>query len=628
MRRLLVFCAVMVTVFTAFAAVRLSRVTSVSAAGQGSLVLFTADPNEQGCPIGAGFTFCNQVPGFPGPQSGFQIMATGAVSGLSASIAAIPGMPSSFAAGDFTITTNTCTGSLASGAQCIVYVKFSPTLAGLRTAALTVTDAAGDVLPINLSGTGSVLAMFPPPSPPACIQGNAYTYCNIPVGGTSTAETFTVFAGAALTGLNVSLQPTSGLSSQFAAGDFTIAATTCTGVLPPLGTCTVSVEFTPTTAGLRAATLTATDSTGDITTIYLAGQTTTGLAFPLPVPSSNTLSCARVNLLGFCNEPTAGTTASNSFTIVNNTGTQITGLVISPPLPNSTTPPPPPVNFTVTSTSCSSTLAAGANCTVNVAFTPLGPGLQQGAITVTDTQGDVAGFTLSGVGDDFNLAIVDGQSPEVTVSQGNTATFMAQLNADAVFGQNGEMVTMSCPRNLPAFTTCAYMPCPITPVIGGSVPFSILIATSTKFSVTPEVPNPCNNPNAASSVPGAREPNGILRFVTDTPVSASRFPALLAVFLTLALLLVALGLTTTNALPSLGTNARRALVAFGMIAFTGALLACGGSGNVNTTATPIGTTNMVVPAQAVDSNGNSINAGRGLQITLDVIKQVKVSPLH
>jgi len=197
-----------------------------------------------------------------------------------------------------------------------------------------------------------------------------------------------------------------------------------------------------------------------------------------------------------------------------------------------------------------------------------------------------------------------------------------------VFGQNGEMVTMSCPRNLPAFTTCAYMPCPITPVIGGSVPFSILIATSTKFSVTPEVPNPCNNPNAASSVPGARGPNGILRFVTDTPVSAPRFPALLAVFLTLALLLVALGLTTTNALPSLGTNARRALVAFGMIAFTGALLACGGSGNVNTTATPIGTTNMVVPAQAVDSNGNSINAGRGLQITLDVIKQVKVSPLH
>src|SRR5277367_7133923 len=136
-RRLLVFCAVMVTVFAAVAAVRLARVPTVSAAGgPGSLELFAAEPNEQGCPIGAAFTFCNQVPGVPGTQAGFQIMATSAVSGLSASIAAIPGMSSSFAAGDFTITTDTCTGNLASGAQCIVYVKFSPTLAGLRTAAL------------------------------------------------------------------------------------------------------------------------------------------------------------------------------------------------------------------------------------------------------------------------------------------------------------------------------------------------------------------------------------------------------------------------------------------------------------------------------------------------------------
>ena len=105
------------------------------------------------------------------------------------------------------------------------------------------------------------------------------------------------------------------------------------------------------------------------------------------------------------------------------------------------------------STSCTSTLAANANCVINVAFTPLATGLQQGTISVTDTQGDVAAFNLSGTGDDFSMQIVAGQSPEVSVAQGGTATFMAQLNADAVFGQNGEKVTLACPINLPSLRT-------------------------------------------------------------------------------------------------------------------------------------------------------------------------------
>jgi hypothetical protein len=399
-------------------------------------------------------------------------------------------------------------------------------------------------------------------------------------------------------------------------------STTCTGGLAANAGCTIGVEFTPTTAGLRSAALTATDSNGDATVINLAGSTTGGLFLAIVEPGTNPAACARVNFFSFCSEPTAGSTAPTTVTLRNTTGTQITGLTITPPL-NTTQPPPTPANFSVTSASCASTLAANASCTINVAFTPQATGLQQGSVVVTDSAGDVAVINLSGTGDDFGLQIVASQSQEVTVQQGDTATFMAQLTADGVFGQNGETVTLQCPTNLPQFTTCAFMPCPISPMAGGSVPFSILIATSTATKLTPPVASPCDS-TSASFVPGARGPNGILRIVTNRPERAPQFPALLVMLGAIAVLLGAVGYCVTGALPVSGRGPRRALVAFGLVVFSGA---CGGGYNSTTsTATPIATTTMNVVATATDSSGNSINASRALQITLDVIKQQPILP--
>jgi hypothetical protein len=622
-RRLLAVCAVAVTIFAAFAALRLNHVATVSAAsGQGSLALYTADPDEEGCPLGSTFTFCDQIlGGFPGPQAGFQITATSAVSGLSVSLVAIPGMASNFAVGDFTVAANFCTGSLAAGQQCVVAVAFSPTAAGLRAAALTVTDAAGDTLAINIEGTGKNLAMAPPPAP-ACIQGNAYTYCNEAVGGASSAETFTLNASGAVTGMTVSLQPISGLSSEFAAGDFTIASTTCTGALAPLTSCTASVEFTPTVAGLRAAALTATDSNGDTTAIYLAGQTTTGLAFPLPLPSMNSFPCARVNLRGFCSEPQGGTTATNTFTVTNTSGAQITGLTITPPV-TPPTPAPPPPDFTVTGTSCVSTLAAGASCTINVAFTPQGTGLRQGAIGVTDTQGDVAGFNLAGVGDDYNLALAASQPEEVTIVQGGTATFNGVVNPDSVFGQNGEQVTFVCPLNLPINTSCVITPCPAQITPGTPVSFQMVFVTSTKTVVAPH-PAPgtgCTSygpPGTSVVLPDPDSSPRAPRFPTPFPA-----PLILAILGTITLLigwiLAEIGSAKTR---------KRVPLVFALAGIVAAALTgCHHGVTVASPATPVGTTTMTFEAPALDANGNSLNASRpGPQIILDIVQQ-PLSPI-
>ncbi len=58
-------------------------------------------------------------------------------------------------AGDFS-ETNTCGSSVAAGANCTISVTFTPTAAGSRVGAVTITDnATGSPQSVSLSGTGN-----------------------------------------------------------------------------------------------------------------------------------------------------------------------------------------------------------------------------------------------------------------------------------------------------------------------------------------------------------------------------------------------------------------------------------------------------------------------------------------
>ena len=71
---------------------------------------------------------------------------------LSVSSAAISGTN----AGDFTVTSNSCTSSVAPGANCSIVVTFDPAATGTRTATLSLVDnAANSPQTVTLSGTGS-----------------------------------------------------------------------------------------------------------------------------------------------------------------------------------------------------------------------------------------------------------------------------------------------------------------------------------------------------------------------------------------------------------------------------------------------------------------------------------------
>jgi hypothetical protein len=128
----------------------------------------------------------------------------------------------------------------------------------------------------------------------------------------------------------------------------------------------------------------------------------------------------------------------------------------------------------------------------------------------------------------------------------------------------------------------------------------------------PPVTNPCDSTKAA--VRARRGAAPIVRAIRERLDRVPLFPALLAI-----LMATAIGFASLRELPVSKRGAGGVIFATAMIcgAF---LLGCGSKTPTPSTATPLGQTTMNVTANALDSNGNSLNAGRGLQIMLDVIK--------
>lgn len=625
MRRLLTprlaIGAVTVAILAVFALASSSGLPRVSASSTGTPVVMLLSPSntQQGCALGPAFTFCDQAPGTTGPAVQFNAEANAAVSSVSVSIAAIPGLSANFAAGDFTITGNTCTGDLAANQQCQIPVAFSPTMAGLRQAQITVTDAAGDTLIFNVEGTGSQFALAPPAPAsctPAALPDNAYMFCTQPINPTTpTTKTFTLSSAGGANNVNVTLAAIPGLESEFASGDFTIETPVCPSTIPAGGSCSIGVAFTPTAAGLRSAALTATDDSGDTTTIYLAGSATSGLTFSSVAPTDGQ-PCGMTNHFLFCSLPAGGVSPVTTLNLANTSGAQITGLSVptgSVIAQGSTAP-----DFTVQGNSCASVLPSGASCNITVAFTPTASGLRQGAIVVSDAQGDRTAINLAGVGDDYSIST---QLPtEISVIPGNTATFNATLTPDNVFGMNGEQVTFICPTNLPTNTSCAVTPCPATITPGTPVSVQMVLVTSSIKTVAPIPTAGCSSYGPSLSVMiGAPPTNG-----PGTPAAAGEsankssplYPALLvfAAFGAIGLLVAKL------AAPGNALSRKRVPLLFACAGLAAAILTgCRHHAPTNTTATPTGSTVLTFHGAALDANGNPLNTSRLFQGTLDVV---------
>ena len=147
---------------------------------------------------------------------------------------------------DFTITSNTCSTSLAVGAKCTMTVTFTPAAVGKRTATITIIDdACGSPHVLSLSGNGTEITMSPSP-----VNFGTQT-----VGTTSAPMTVTL-TNHGTTTVTVTSATITGTNK----GDFKVQSNGCTSIAANGGTCTINVTFTPAATGSRTGTLSVTDS--------------------------------------------------------------------------------------------------------------------------------------------------------------------------------------------------------------------------------------------------------------------------------------------------------------------------------------------------------------------------------
>jgi sugar lactone lactonase YvrE len=387
-------------------------------------------------------------------------------------------------------------------------------------------------------------------------------------------------------------------------------------------------------------------------------------AFAAPCPQTT-------NPFTYCNIPSGGTSATATFTLTNTSST-----VAATTVAISVTD----ADFTIESKSCTVTLPTSGTCTISVAFTPQGSGARTGTLSVTDSNsGDSATYDLAGTGDDYSLQLASGQSEEVTVVQGGSATFKGMVLPDSVFGQNGEMVKFQCPSNVPGFATCAFSPCPVAITPGAAVAFSVTFVTSSATSAAPTVAS-CGGSGVG---PGAtRNPTMILRAAPERRTVAARwqFPALwwLALGAIFGLAIFAGGAVASRmwrmrgarpgkpARQTAGASSRtpheapvrpgrmgritpsmfaghdvscpyeetagarkrvalRVRFGFALAGLAVALLiGCHGKNAATTPppttpVTPTGITSMIILGNATDASGNPLGTSRSLQVTLDVV---------
>jgi hypothetical protein len=303
------------------------------------------------------------------------------------------------------------------------------------------------------------------PFPVANVSPGSLTFTGQQVGTTSAAQTVTL----SNTG-SVSLV----ISSITTSGDFA-ESDNCASSVAAGSSCAINVTFTPTAAGTRTGALTITDNsngaTGSAQTVSLTG--TGSAAVPVAGVSPTTLSFAALAV---------NSTSSAKAVTLSNTGNAALAVA------SITTSG----NFAQTN-NCSSSVAAGGSCTINVTFAPTAAGSLTGTLTTIDNSNNTTGSTqtvsLSGTGQDFSLAVASGTSSTVTVSPGQSASYTVAVGAMGGFNQ---LISFTC-AGAPSAASCTVTPSSLTP--SSSTTNVTVSVTTTAPSITALQTPPPHSPH-------------------------------------------------------------------------------------------------------------------------------------
>jgi hypothetical protein len=212
---------------------------------------------------------------------------------------------------------------------------------------------------------------------------------------------------------------------------------TCGTTVNPSASCTISVTFKPSTAGIKSGTLSITDNASDSPQkVSLKG---TGIAFTFS-PTSLTFA---TQLLGT-------SSAAKTVTLTNHgTATvSISGITTSGDYSKTTT--------------CGTSLAGGVSCTISVTFKPDAIGTRTGVLTIEDADpSSPQKVSLTGVGTVVSLSpssltfatqlvgTISNSKPVTVTNHGSTALSNSGISISGNFAQNH-----TCGSSLAAGASC------------------------------------------------------------------------------------------------------------------------------------------------------------------------------
>lgn len=351
------------------------------------------------------------------------------------------------AAADYSATGGCAVGTpVAAGGSCQVTLRFTPSATGSRSATLTLkSDASNGDATVSLGGTGQAVA-----SPAAALSPTSVAFGSVTVGSSSTAQTVTLTnsGSAALSITDIS-----------AASPFG-ATHACGASLAAGASCDISVTFTPSGAGAANGTLSvSSDASGSPHTAKLSG---TGV-----LASTGILQWNDASAVSFGNTSVGDDAATRTLTLSNSgTGSATLGEL--------TIGGSHAADFRVDGNStcvAHQQLAAGAQCTVVLGFSPSAAGTRSASVSVSATNASTPeAIALSGTGvaaaapglglSAESLAFVapsTGTAAAQTLTLTNTGTADLHLNSLAVSTDRFSLANGSCgaaPVTLAAGASC------------------------------------------------------------------------------------------------------------------------------------------------------------------------------
>lgn len=321
--------------------------------------------------------------------------------------------PFDWKGGTYPGTGGTCGVSLAAAATCTVIVTYSPVATGLLTDTLLIDydDGIGAVtLSENVKGTGALALL-------SLSDGPTYTYGSKGIGST-TSKTFTITNSGGFAASSMADAVALAAPFDWKGGIYPGTGGTCGTTLAASSTCTILVNFAPTSTGTFNDTIDVSYNDGQSPQNVTRDVTGIGALAILAISDAPTYDYGTKAL---------GSVTSKTFTITNSGGLSATSLAYAGGLAA-------PYTFKGgsypgTGGTCGTTLAASATCTILINFSPTSTGTFNDTIDLSYSDGQAsqnATRAVTGIGALAVLAISDGVTYDygtVNVSSTVSKTF-------------------------------------------------------------------------------------------------------------------------------------------------------------------------------------------------------------